>query len=232
MDNGFVHICKTGGTTVNSTALGDAQTVRLDHTTAAEARKNVQYTEGVPIGERDAITEHFFLYTIMRNPFEKLVSCYYSTDNRMGERDISLRLRGPNLVDSNGFKLYVQRITGNHNEYNNKSGGPPEPHRHWMPQSWWIKDKEGRVIVDYIGHTETLMKSINEIAEILEVSLSDTGKLSELQRERASKSQWWKTTHYSQHYDDECRKWAEEYYAEDLDFLNVKFERATDKTKF
>ena len=39
----------------------------------------------------------------------------------MGDRDLSLRLRGPNLVDGSGFKLYVQCITGNHDEYNNKT---------------------------------------------------------------------------------------------------------------
>ena len=201
MDNGFIHICKTGGTTLNETALGAAQTRRLDHITALEARG-------------DSVSQHFFLYTILRNPFEKLVSCFNSTSHQLEDEP-------PQMT----FKDYVRCITGN-----DERGAIT--HKHWMPQSWWIKDKEGRVIVDYIGHTETLMKSINEIAEILEVSLSDTGKLTELQRERASKSQWWKTTHYSQHYDDECRKWAEEYYAEDLDFLNVKFERATDKTKF
>ena len=206
MDNGFVHICKTGGTTVNSTALGDAQTVRLDHTTAAEARKNVQYTEGVPIGERDAITEHFFLYTIMRNPFEKLVSCYNSTSHQLQDEP-------PDMT----FKDYVRCITGN-------DARGEITHRHWMPQSWWIKDKQGHVIVDYIGHTETLMESINEIAEILGVHLATTGKLTSLHRANASESQWWKTTHYSQHYDEECRKWAEKYYAEDIEFLKVKFE--------
>ena len=193
MDNGFIHICKTGGTTLNETALGAAQTRRLDHITALEARG-------------DSVSQHFFLYTILRNPFEKLVSCFNSTSHQLQDEP-------PDMT----FKDYVRCITGN-------DARGEITHRHWMPQSWWIKDKEGHVIVDYIGHTETLMESINEIARIVGVHLATTGTLTQLHRANASASEWWKTTHYSEHYDKECRKWAEDYYAEDIEFLKVSFE--------
>ena len=191
MENGFVHICKTGGTTLNETALGRYQTRRLNHTTAAEARE-------------DEISRYFFLYTILRNPFEKLVSCFHSSQHQLTDPPEGLT-----------FKKYVRCITGN-------SDRGEMTHKHWMPQCWWIKDKDDHVIVDYVGHTETLMDSINEIARILEVPITDSGGITELHR--SNSSNWWENTHYSQHYDKECREMAEGYYAEDIEFLKVKFE--------
>ena len=195
LDNGFIHICKTGGTTLNETALGPYQTHRLNHITAAEARE-------------DEISRHLFLYTIMRNPYDKLVSCFNSSSNQLEEAPEDLT-----------FKEYVRYITGN-------SDRGEMTHKHWMPQCWWIKDKEDHVIVDYIGHTENLMASINEIARILKVPhrvlTNDYWQLEELHR--SNSSAWWENTHYSQHYDRECKKMAEKYYAEDIEFLKVKFE--------
>ena len=187
LENGFIHICKTGGTTLNETALGPVQTRRLDHITAQEARE-------------DSISHHFFLYTIMRNPYDKLVSCFNSSEHQLSDPPEDLT-----------FKEYVRYITGN-------SDRGEMTHKHWMPQCWWIKDKEGHVIVDYIGHTETLMDSINEIARMIEVPIA----LEKLHR--SNSSNWWENTHYSQHYDRECKEMAEKYYAEDIEFLKVKFE--------
>ena len=187
MENGFIHICKTGGTTLNETALGPVQTRRLDHITAQEARE-------------DSISHHFFLYTIMRNPYDKLVSCFNSSEHQLSDPPEDLT-----------FKEYVRYITGN-------SDRGEMTHKHWMPLCWGIKDKEGHVIVDYIGHTETLMDSINEIARMIEVPIS----LEKLHR--SNSSNWWENTHYSQHYDRECKEMAEKYYAEDIEFLKVKFE--------
>ena len=191
MDNGFVHICKTGGTTLNETALGSHQTQRLNHVTATSVRDQ-------------RLLRHFFLYTIMRNPYDKLISCFNSSSNQLTDPPKDLT-----------FKEYVRYITGN-------SDRGEITHKHWMPQCWWIKDKEGRVIVDYIGHTETLMESINEIAGILEVP----HRLEELHRSNSSahKERRGMTAHYSQYYDKECRGMAEKYYAEDIEFLKVKFE--------
>ena len=190
--NGFIYISRTGGTTLMSTVLysnyhcGDVR----DHSTVKD---NKDYDQ-LPASMRDDI----FLYTIMRNPFDKMLSCFYC-DNR--------QLSSP--PDDMEFKEYVKIVTNN-------TSRVVELNPHWAPQVWWLKDQEDKIGVDYIGRTETLLKSVNEILEAIGAGerLTEIGKLNGSGQRH----------HYSKYYDDETRKYVESYYEEDLDFLKIKFE--------
>lgn len=181
--NGFIHISRTGGTSLRRSPLYQNyhQSSVLDHSKVI-----------------DNEDKGFFLYTIMRNPFDKMLSCYHCDNRQL-----------PNPPDDLQFNDYVKIVTNN-------TSRTVELNQHWAPQVWWLKNREGKIGVDYIGRTETLLKSVNEILE----AIGADERLTEIGKENGSGNR----AHYSRYYDDESIKCVESYYAEDLDFLNIKFE--------
>ena len=152
----------------------------------------------------------FFRYTIMRNPYTRMVSCYECQFPREPDH-----YHLPQEPDSLTFDRYVEIITdGWHDDHD--SGGSPN-FQHWRPQTDWIFDDDGRLIVDYIGHTETLEKDINEICRLIGVeTIIDVGY--------KNQSEWrFPRNEYKHYFNDGTRKKVEKYYEKDIEFLKVKF---------
>lgn len=187
----FIHIPKTGGTTLINTPLYVNHHWKEieDHSTILENEEN-----------NSRIFDNVFTYTIMRNPFERMLSCFYSSNNNLNGKE----------YDHIPFSEYVKIITGI--EYDDTRF-----HKHWATQMSYIKDVDDKVKVDYVGRTEDLLNSVNEILE----SIGATERLNRIKWLNKSG----KRTHYSDYYDDETIKCVEKYYEEDLDFLKIKFEK-------
>ena len=212
INNAFVHIPRTGGTTVHD-CLGKYATNRPDHEF---------------LGKDARIKYHgYFLYTFMRNPYTRMISCYES----QFPRELN-HYHLPNEDDHITFDRYIEVIIeGQHDD--------AEHFQHWRPQTDWIFG-DNEVVVNYIGHTETMGRDINEIARLISVDeiieplvereydiIPRTNRPSFIEpfkfKPTHINSSTWRYEDYKDYYNDDTRKKVEKYYERDLDFLKVKF---------
>lgn len=189
-DNLFIHIPKTGGTTIHE-YLGEYATARPDHIFAAEARK--EWPE-------------YFFYTFMRNPYTRMVSLYESQFPREWSGHYHLPKEPTNL----SFERYVQIIVERQHD--------DERHlAHWRPQTDWVFDDDDNLMVDYVGHMETLKNDAEEITRLIGME-----EVIERNLNHSNKSQW-RHEHYKDYFRDGTRKKVEKYYEKDIEYLKVKF---------
>ena len=212
-ENLFIHIPRTGGTTVHK-VLDKYATQIPDHILGVEAKKKWPWC---------------FRYTIMRNPYTRMVSCYECQFPREPDH-----YHLPKEPDSLTFDRYVEIIIdGRHDTYDSNGSSN---FQHWRPQTDWIFDDDDRLIVDYIGHTETLEEDINEIGRLIGAGVMVTPSIKKGFEPKSSymeldkfdvvvknKSDWRYPQNYRQYFNDDTRKKVEKYYEKDIEFLKVKF---------
>jgi len=214
-ENLFIHIPRTGGTSIHK-SLGSLASHRPDHTLAKDAR-----------GE----FPNSFYYTFMRNPYTRMISCYECQFPRTKKHHYHLPKESQDIT----LERYVEIIVdGYHDNYD--SAGSPNL-QHWRPQTDWIFDDDDCLIVDYIGHTETLEKDVNEIGRIIGAETITTPpppkkgfapKPSYMVPDKfdifyVNRSDWRYPGKYRHYFNDDTRKKVEKYYEKDIDFLKVKF---------
>lgn len=137
----FVHITKTAGTSVAKSLFGELPY----HYTAWEYR--------VIFGRRDF--GRYFKFAFARNPWDRLYSAFsYLKGGGWDDADAAWSSRHlGGIEDFNQFVLdwlSPDRITA---------------HIHFRPQSWFLCDHEGRILVDYLGRYERLSQDFSHIAE-------------------------------------------------------------------
>lgn len=194
----FIHIPKTGGTSVQEALkpfLADSDIYINDprhvknfhkHSTAAEVRKEV--------GEE--VWNSYFKFAFVRNPWDAVVSLYHwwlREDNMVKYASVRFdRIRGyPNFIDFvNSEKDFI----------------PLDK------QKKWVTDKNGEMIVDFIGSYENLQNDLNFIFNKL--------GFSNLNLKRLNKSSH---LHYSEYYDLSAKKRIEKFFEEDIKLFGYTF---------
>lgn len=178
----FIHINKTGGSSIES-ALG----LPFRHMTACEMRALVGRKRW----------ERRFTFTIVRNPWDKVVSHY---EYRRQRDKTGIR------TDAIGFADWVRLAYG---ENDPKYYNIP---RMFMPQSDWITDAEGNILVDYIGRFETLEGSFAAICQRLGV--------------QATLPHLKKSDHrpYQDYYTTAARAIVERWFRKDIDLFGYGFD--------
>ena len=182
LDNfSFVHINRTAGSSVRK-ALG----FHGDHKTALE---KIKY-----MGKKRWNKK--FTFTIVRNPFDKVVShyCYRIRTNQLNMR-----------VDNISFKEWV------HLTYDRKDKKYYDIHRMFMPQCDWISDKNGNVIVDYICRYENLREDFAYVCNEIDVDVT-------LPRTNATEHD-----HYYKYYDNYTQKVINSWFKKDIKKFGYKF---------
>jgi hypothetical protein len=179
----FIHINKTGGSSVER-ALG----LPFRHDTALEIRER--------IGERRWAKR--FSFTIVRNPWDKVASHYHyrvQTDQT--------GLKG----DPIGFNEWVELAYGERDpRYHDKP-------KMFLPQSDWVCDEQGRIIVDFIGRFESLPADFGTICERI-------GRRAELPHLKKSRQ----GSDYRKAYSDESAEIVARYFARDLENFGYTFD--------
>lgn len=203
----FVHIPKTAGTSVEK-ALGvfgdwrheDRNTMFglstelmingkapssafLQHLTAAELRAILP-----------AETWSYFRFSIVRNPWDKIVSAYSKKDVHLCR---SAMQQGLNL-EAGGFEEFVQRTA----EIN---------HAHLRPQTEYLFADDGELLVDFVGRWETLIPDFARICDQLGVDLV-------LPWENASQR-----NDYRDYYSAATRRLVEQRYRSDIEAFGYAF---------
>ena len=179
----FIHINKCGGTSIER-AL---RIPIINHDTALERLKI--------IGSRRF--NACWKFTFVRNPFDKVVS-HYEYRKLTNQTDM-----GTCPID---FDRWVELAYG---EKNTKYYDQPKM---FMPQTKWISDETGEIIVDYIGRFESIESDFGTVCRKLGV----TTTLPHVKSTRRKKP-------YRSYYSRRSRAIIEDHFREDLDKFGYEF---------
>ena len=179
----FIHINKTAGT-----SIGNAIGMPIKHHQTAR--------EVIAMIGKDKWNKAY-RFTLVRNPWDKVVSHYEYR-----------RKRNKTEVASRGisFSEWVKKTYGPEKDplyYNNPKA--------FQPQVEWLKDDEGNVSIDFIGKFET----INEDFEQIKIAI---GLEAELPHLNASKR-----ADYHSYYDDETQEIVANWFREDIEAFGYRF---------
>lgn len=189
----FVHITKAAGT---STALSLFGALPY-HYTAWQYRV---------IFGRKAFNQ-YFKFTFVRNPWDRLYSAFSFLKN--GGWDENDRVWAEaNLANIDDFNDFVLNWMTPDRLYS---------HIHFWPQSRFILDKNGKLLVDYIGYFETIEEDFAFLAKRLnpEASLSHTN---------ASPRQDYRSV-----YSSAAVQKVKELYSQDIELLGYDFNGIQEK---
>lgn len=171
----FIHINKTGGSSIER-----ALSIPTRHMTASEHIERYGRHEW----------ERRFCFTVVRNPWSKVVSHYHYRR----QRDL-VGLHGQ-VID---FNDWIRAV------YEDED---PEffhgPKRMFAPQIDWITDEKGQILVDYIARFERLVDNFATVAERL-------GRSTSLPHLKPSRHH-----HYSTHYDTRSVEIVRRHFADDV----------------
>jgi hypothetical protein len=145
----FVHIPKTGGTSVENLIWPQPRTVDdlwmgfvdkyhnkyqtggLQHLLAAQIRSEVG----------DEVFSAYYKFAFVRNPWDRAVSQFASMSGREDLRDFI------GMKKSDSFKKYLSLIGRRR-------------HVQWEPQFNFLHDSTGKLLVDYVGRFEAFQESV------------------------------------------------------------------------
>jgi len=179
----FIHINKTAGT-----SIGNAIGLPIKHhQTAREVIAKIG---------RDKWNEAY-KFTLVRNPWDKVVSHYEYR-----------RKRNKTGLASNEipFPEWVRKTYGPDKDplfYNNPKA--------FQPQVEWLKDDKGEISIDFIGKFESIDEDFRQIRNAIGVD-------ADLPHLNASKRPG-----YQHYYDDETRKIVEQWFHEDIERFGYRF---------
>lgn len=177
----FIHINKTGGSSVEK-----ALKLPFEHLTALEKMNEVG-------AEKWA---QKFTFSFVRNPFDKVYSHY-----RYRVKTNQTKLQQKPLSFANWVRL---------------SYGEQDPYYYdnpkmFMPQSQWLSDNDGTILVDKVYRFETLAADFNAFSQAFNLHVT-------LPHLKASKK-----VNYATFYDADTRAIVEHRFKQDLLAFDYKF---------
>ena len=179
----FIHINKTAGT-----SIGNAIGLPIKHhRTAREVIAS--------IGKDKWNTAYKF--TLVRNPWDKVVS-HYEYRRKRNKTEVASR----NI----SFSEWVKMTYGQEKDpyyYNNPKA--------FQPQVEWLKDDEGKISIDFIGKFET----INEDFEQIKKAIGIEAELPHLNPTKRAA--------YQSYYYDETREIVAHWFREDIEVFGYRF---------
>lgn len=193
----FVHIQKTGGTSITA-HFGLPAALPEKHFTALELRE----LYGRPQWDT------CFTFSVVRNPWDRLVSWWAMIDARRADW-----LRGAQL---NAFQTYVLQRTTTFEDFLAHCGdlvrdsdGAKSIHRNQID---YLVDEAGTLMVDHVCRFERLAEDFKQVTERTGI----TGPLPVINASRRSD--------YRRYYTDGTRALVAELYARDIAFFGFDFD--------
>ncbi len=181
----FIHINKTGGTSV-------AKTIGLPHINHLTVPNIIEI-----VGQENF--DAAFKFTVVRNPWSKVVSHYNfriaTNQTNMGDGHIT-------------FKDWVKCTYGK-----DKNTFYYDNVKMFQPQVDWLKDSEGRIVIENRIRFENIEEDFKKIANII-------GVKNNLPHLKSTKKVDYKTF-----YDDETKEIVREWFQEDLAVFGYTFEK-------
>jgi hypothetical protein len=210
----FIHIQKTGGVSISNLLRRYSPTTTpgrgLRHISARRALKQVENPDD------------YFKFAFVRNPWDRLVSWYTMIDEaRKGVADGTAEPMTRRLIKKNNLFKYVLRCGPTFDEFVKNC-----TEKQWMGNGYYsftfnqlryLTDKNGEVLVDFIGRFENLAQDISHVFDKLGLEASQL----ELPHENRSAH-----SHYSEMYTPETREIVRKRFRRDIEFFGYEFETA------
>ena len=143
--------------------------------------------------------QNYFKFTIIRNPWDRLCSCWNDKLNREDVKPYyykKLGLDTPMNIDFNQFILLLSQ------------GGQLNSDIHWKPLHKLFPVKS----LDFIGRFENLQNDFNIICNKIRIPPKELPYFNKT-----------KHKHYTEYYDDETREIVARKYAKDIEYFGYKF---------
>ncbi|MFM7077832.1 MAG: sulfotransferase family 2 domain-containing protein [Planctomycetaceae bacterium] len=208
----FTHIPKTGGTSIEAVLgmHGDRDDVgvvpyadqvadrehlygrRLQHLSAERLREEL---------DDDAAFSSYFKFSVVRNPWDRLVSTCAWSGRKWARRE---------MLERAEFEAFVRRTHAAFAALRDVPG-PTPLHPHVVPQVAYLFDAAGRSWMDYVGRTETLEHDWHVIRDRLGVDVDLPTRMKSVHRP------------YREYYDAETRALVAEIYARDIEAFGYEF---------
>lgn len=138
--------------------------------------------------------DSYFKFSFVRNPWDRIVSEYYHHK----------------FYKKYSFRDFLL------NHFPNPTSRHPylDLHRHIVPQHRYLYTKMGIQLVNFVGKFEHMQASFDEICRL-------TGLPKTIIPRRNISTE--RNRDYRSYYDDECRRFVEAYYREDIQLFQYKF---------
>lgn len=150
-------------------------------------------------------TDEYFKFGFVRNPYDRLVSCFHEFQNPTSFTDIKRDVR-------KDPSLNLKKVHENFEDFVEMSF--KHEHIHWKIQHSMLHHR-GKCLVDYIGHVESIQEDIDYICE--KIGFDNSGI--DIPVVRKSKGR----THFSEYYTDELKERVYEKYK--IDFETFGYEK-------
>ena len=140
------------------------------------------------------IISTYFLFTFVRNPYDRMVSCYHYLNKRHNGKHIPLGV----FKNFNDFVKNLFSISDYHWKW------------HYTLQYNHIQSKHRKC--DFIGRFENLQEDFNIVCDKIGIPKQ------QLPYKNTSKHK-----HYTEYYDEETKQIVAEKYAKDIEYFGYKF---------
>ncbi len=151
----------------------------------------------------------FFKFSFVRNPWDRLLSCYMekiiNPDPNTGFlRQLEATYPGYNFqaMDFSDFVRFAHRLPGRRME------------PHFMPQHWFFRPSA----MDLVGRVENFSEDLQQL--LAHLSPAAREKIADLEIPQLKKSGH---RHYTQYYNEETRRLVEKKYARDIRLFDYRF---------
>lgn len=191
----FLHVPKTGGTSIENMFNKNYHSNQQHHSLAWHKNRHSK------------IYEEYFKFSIIRNPYDKVISEYLWHKNDP-LKQFKNKFKGLSLADFLGLFFSIDKTFFEDKKW---SGWFPmhfETHR--IPQTLFLDPISD---LDFVIRFENLHEDFNKICD-------KTG-IPKQQLPHKNKA---KRKHYTEYYDDETREIVAQKYAKDIEYFGYKFE--------
>ena len=206
----FVHIPKTAGTSIEAVLgmHGDKQDIgvvpyfnqKLDHEHLYGRQMQHMTAQAIrTVLNNDALFDSYFKFTVVRNPWDRLVSALAWTDQKW--------VRGEELTVS-GFDTQVRQL---HDLLVTARTEPVQLPHYLYPQSLYIFDAARRPLVNFIARYENLAADWRVICDKLGLSIELPARMKSHHRD------------YREYYSQETRQRVADMYALDISLFQYEF---------
>jgi Sulfotransferase family len=206
----FIHIQKTGGVSISNLLRRYIPT-----TTPGRGRRHISARRALKQVENP---DDYFKFAFVRDPWDRLVSWYTMIDE--ARRGVA-EPRALRRIKKNNLFKYVLRCGPTFDEFVKNC-----TEKQWMGNCYYsftfnqlryLTDKNGEVLVDYIGRFENFAQDISHVFDMLGLEASQL----EIPHENRSAH-----SHYSEMYTPETREIVRKRFRRDIEFFGYEFETA------
>ena len=145
-----------------------------------------------------------FAFAFVRNPWARAVSSFFYLQGggqNAGDREDSQRYIQPYGRDFKGFV-----------EFELMQRKDVLEQMHFRPQVDWLSDRNGQLVIDFVGQTETLQADLDQLCQLFGFSKHNLSHLNKSQHRD-----------YREYYDDQTRKIVGQIYQQDVRLFGYRF---------